>query len=79
MNDPILDGIQEAIRAVFRNPTIVVDAGTTAEDVDGWDSLAHAHLIIALEERFGMSFPAEHLFDINCVGELAALIAAGQS
>ena len=77
MNQAILDGIQQTMRAEFRNPSIVIDAATTAEDVDGWDSLAHARLILALEERFGVTFPAARLFDLKNVGELAELIQAG--
>jgi acyl carrier protein len=48
---------------------------TTAEDVDGWDSLAHARLIVAVEKQFGVSFPAERLFELSSVGELVELIA----
>jgi acyl carrier protein len=77
MTQSILEGVQETIRAEFRNPAITVDLTTTAEDVDGWDSLAHARLILALENRFGVEFPAERLFDIDNVGELVELIAAG--
>jgi acyl carrier protein len=51
---------------------------TTAEDVDGWDSLAHARLILALEERFGVEFPAARLFDLKNIGELIELIEASR-
>jgi acyl carrier protein len=69
-----LQGIQEIMRAEFRNPALVVDPATSAEDIDGWDSLAHARLILALEERFRVEFPAARLFDLQNVGELAELI-----
>jgi acyl carrier protein len=78
VNPSILEGIQQTMRAEFRNPSIVIDADTTAEDVDGWDSLAHARLILALEERFGVTFPAARLFDLKNIGELASLIEAAQ-
>lgn len=46
---------------------------TTAEDVDGWDSLAHARLIMALEDQLNVRFPGEKLFDLDCVGDLVSL------
>lgn len=48
---------------------------TTAEDIDGWDSLAHARLIMALEDTLEIRFPGEKLFDLDCVGDLVSLAA----
>jgi acyl carrier protein len=52
--------------------TIGVD--TTADDVDGWDSLAHARLIMKIEETFDVRFPGNRLFDLDCVGDLVSLV-----
>jgi acyl carrier protein len=79
MKQSILEGVQETVRREFKNPAIVVDFHTTAEDIDGWDSLAHARLILALEEQFGVEFPAARLFDLNNIGELVELIEASQA
>ncbi len=74
MNPDTLQGIQEIMREEFKNPALVVEPATSAEDIDGWDSLAHARLILALEERFKVEFPAARLFDLQNVGELGELI-----
>jgi|GEM_PF-1239761 len=55
------------------NPTGIT-AHTTADDVDGWDSLAHARLIMKIEEVFDVRFPGDRLFDLDCVGDLVALV-----
>jgi len=47
---------------------------TSADDVDGWDSLAHARLIMALEDRLNVRFPGDKLFDLDCVGDLVNLV-----
>lgn len=47
---------------------------TTADDVDGWDSLAHARLIMAIEDRLNVRFPGDKLFELNCVGDLVNLV-----
>jgi acyl carrier protein len=74
VSQAILEGIQETMRQEFNDPAIVINLQTTAEDVDGWDSLAHARLILALEERFAVQFPAARLFDLKNIGELVELI-----
>lgn len=51
-----------------------IAAQTTADDVDGWDSLAHARLIMKIEETFDVRFPGDRLFDLDCVGDLVALV-----
>jgi acyl carrier protein len=76
MTEPILAAVEETMRRIFRDPSLRVGMDTTAEDVDGWDSLAHARLIVALENQFSVSFPARRLFEIGSVGELVELIAA---
>jgi acyl carrier protein len=47
---------------------------TSADDVDGWDSLAHARLIMAIEDRLNVRFPGDKLFELNCVGDLVNLV-----
>lgn len=51
-----------------------IHAQTTAEDVDGWDSLAHARLVMKIEEVFAVRFPGERLFELDCVGDLVSLV-----
>jgi len=51
-----------------------IAAQTTADDVDGWDSLAHARLIMKIEEIFDVRFPGDRLFELDCVGDLATLV-----
>ena len=57
---PLMESLEHEVQHVFRN--VFADDGaeitgsTTASDVDGWDSLAHLNLIVALEKRFGIKF-----------------------
>jgi acyl carrier protein len=78
MTEPILAELQGIMRVTFGNPWLPIRMDTVAEDVDGWDSLAHARLIVAVEKHFGISFPAERLFELTSVGELVELIAIRQ-
>lgn len=67
--------LQGVFRDVFDNDAIVIDRATTAADVGEWDSFNHVRLIIAAEERFGVSLSTAEVADLRNVGELIDLIA----
>lgn len=52
----LLSDVQESFRSVFDDDQLTLTESTTAVDVEGWDSLMHINLIIALEKRFGVKF-----------------------
>ena len=43
---------------------------TTADDVEGWDSLAHIGLIAAIEQEFGFRFAMKEVVNLHNVGEM---------
>lgn len=55
---------------------IVLRPEMTADDVDGWDSMAHIRLMLACERAFGVKFSAGQIAALKNVGDLAALIAS---
>jgi acyl carrier protein len=48
--------LQEIFRQVFDDPTIVLRDEMTAADVEGWDSVTHIDLLIAVERALGIKF-----------------------
>jgi acyl carrier protein len=62
--------LQEVFRRVFDDDDLTISDSTSADDIDGWDSMAHVNLIIAIEKRFKIKFVA---------GEIAALARRGQT
>jgi acyl carrier protein len=48
--------LQEIFRQVFDDPTIVLKDEMTAADVEGWDSVTHIDLLIAVERALGIKF-----------------------
>ncbi len=48
--------LQEIFRQVFDDPTIVLQDNMTAADVEGWDSVTHIDLLIAVERALGIKF-----------------------
>lgn len=54
--DQLLTELQEVFREVFDDPGLILNEQMTADDVEGWDSLAHINLIIAVERQLGVKF-----------------------
>jgi acyl carrier protein len=52
------------------NDDIVLSDGTTADDVEEWDSLSHVQLIVAIEKAFDIKFTSNEILSWNNVGEL---------
>lgn len=66
--------LSEVLREVFDDDTIEATPEMTANDVDGWDSLSHVNLILAVETRFGVRFTQKEVLSFRNVGDLMACI-----
>lgn len=64
---------------IFDDEDLTIEPSTTAEDVDGWDSLAHIRLVVAIEKVFQMNFSASEISNLENVGEMAELIISKQT
>ena len=74
-----MNEIYERLNRVFADvfdEDVTVDASTTADDIEDWDSLTHITLISAIEEEFGMKFSMKEVVGMNNVGELAEIVTA---
>ena len=61
-------------RQVLEDESIQLKPDTTADDVEGWDSMNHIFIVVELEKRFGVKFHAAEMEELKNVGELAALV-----
>ncbi len=71
----LMPALTDLFRDVFNDPSLAISAATTAEDIDGWDSMTHITLIVAAEQAFGIHFMAAEMDALHDVGEFAQLIA----
>ena len=72
----ILGQVQEIFRDILDDEDIVLCDSTTADDVDGWDSLTHIQLIVAIEKRFKLKFTSKEILGWRNVGEMIDSIAS---
>lgn len=67
--------VAAVFREMFDDEHLEMSAATTAADVDGWDSLTHIQLLLALEQRFHIKFNTGEIAGLANVGEMVSLIA----
>lgn len=73
-SDAILAAFGETLRTVLGRPVGALTCATRPEEVDGWDSLAHIQLVLALGARFGVKFTTQDVLAWDSVGAVVASI-----
>ncbi len=76
-DEEILGRIQNVVRDVIGDDSIELTMQTTAQDVPGWDSMAHINIIVALEQEFHIRFKTASLEEAKNTGDLVGLIKHG--
>jgi len=62
------------LQEVFDDPALAIDEATTAEDIEGWDSVTHVLLVVAVEQAFAVKFKTAEIETLKNVGDLVRLI-----
>jgi len=70
----ILAKITDVVRDQLDNEDILLTPTSEARQVDGWDSLAHVRIMIAVEEEFGVRFQTTEITSLKNVGGLVDLV-----
>lgn len=71
----ILTGqVFQLVADVMGLPVAEVDHSSSPETLEGWDSVKHLTLAVALEERFGIMLTPEEIESITDVRALLTLV-----
>ena len=68
--EDILKRVEEIFREELGQSDLVLTDETTADDVDGWDSLSHVQLVAVMEDAFGIEFSSREILSWDNVGDL---------
>lgn len=74
----LMKELNEVFQIAFNDDTLQVNRETTAQDVEGWDSLNHVVLVLAVERTFGIRFSSSEVDNFKSVGDLHDLILLRQ-
>lgn len=66
----LLKEVNEIFIDVLDNESIKLEAGTSAADIDEWDSLSHIQLVVAIEKRYKVRFTTHEIQQWVTVGDL---------
>jgi acyl carrier protein len=66
--------ITETFRDVLGDPKLELRDELTAQEVEGWDSISHINLIVALESRFKVKLTTGEVSKLKNVGDLVSLL-----
>jgi acyl carrier protein len=69
-NPILLAQMQEIFRDVLDRPDLVVTAESNDETVEGWDSLIHVVLAVAITRRYQVKFAPGEMKRLRNVGDL---------
>ena len=66
--------LEQILRNVFENDSIAIRDNLSASDIEGWDSLNHINLIVALEKEFNIRFTTREVYAAENVGEFIDML-----
>lgn len=70
----IMEKLNEIFCEVFDDEELNIKPEMTANDVEGWDSLTHINLVLAVESRFNIRFSQKELLSLKNVSDMLRCI-----
>ncbi len=68
----------ETVRAIAGDilgvPPDSLEPGSSPENIDGWDSVQHLNLVLAMEDHFGVQIEPEEFEKMNSLGAIATFV-----
>jgi acyl carrier protein len=72
----ILNQVTQVFIDTLDEENTTLTESSTADDVEGWDSLTHVQLVVAVEKKFKIRFAAKEIQSWKNVGELINSISS---
>lgn len=73
--EEILAEVSGVLKRLLDQPGLVVTSETSADQVEGWDSLTHMSIISEVEAFFNIEFRFNEIMQMEKLGDMVNLIA----
>jgi len=70
----LIDKVLELVAQIMGIPLEQVTSASSPESIEQWDSLKHMHLVLAIEEAFGIQLTDEEIVMIKDVQSIVSLV-----
>ena len=74
MTSPRYDSVRSIIADIMQVPIDLVGLDSTNENLQGWDSLSHLNLMLALENEFEVAFDKNEVMDCLSLISIVSLL-----
>ena len=71
----ILSEVKSQIAATFEISVEQVADDSSGQTIEQWDSVGHINLVMALEQKFGVSFTMEEIMQLRDVRAICRVIS----
>lgn len=77
----VMAQLQDVVRQVLNDDSIVLTDSATAADIAGWDSLKNVQIMLGCEKKLGIRLRARDINALENVGQMAdhLLAAVGKA
>jgi acyl carrier protein len=66
--------LRGVLASTFETRPEAISPSTTQEEVEGWDSIGHINLMLALEESFGVILDVDEMLELTSVAAILGLL-----
>ncbi len=66
----VQEQLNQVFQLVFDDANIQIRPEMTADDIEGWDSLSHVNLMVAVESAFNIEFGQREILSFKNIGDL---------
>jgi acyl carrier protein len=70
----VIDEIRTVFEKVFDQKDLIIFPKTTSNDIEGWDSMSHVTMLMAVEDHFNIEFKSFEIANLENVGALISLV-----
>ena len=70
----ILDDVNKIFIEILDNDSITLNEGTTADQVENWDSITNIQLMVAIEKHFKIRFTSTEIQRFANIGNMCEAI-----